>query len=62
MRRTNCTLIKFQMKFDTDKIVIIFQKKGDEKIGNHKIKKRNRTNERSMQSCGYCIPRTRKTY
>ena len=41
MRRTNCTLIKFQMKFDTDKIVIIFQKKGDEKIGNNKIKKRN---------------------
>ena len=41
MRRTNCTLIKFQMKFDADKIVIIFQKKGDEKIGNNQIKKRN---------------------
>ena len=25
MRRTNCTLIKFQMKFDNAKIVIIFQ-------------------------------------
>ena len=42
MRRTNCTLIKFKMKFDADKIVIIFQRrKGDEKIGNNKIKKRN---------------------